>query len=167
MSTAPNDGQVFFAAGPAVPNSGVVAPFAVPAMTRADITLTSAQLKALNTTAQTLAVAPPAGFYINPIFAVIRYNYGGTAYSGSTGVMQLIVGTAVLGPAILTLSTTNIAASASSLETISLTSVLSTAAPVTSGYAAGALTVNFSSANAAAGTGTVHISVYYTIEPTT
>jgi hypothetical protein len=167
MPTAPNDGQEYFALGPAAPNSGVVAPYAVPAMTRADITLTAAQLKALYTTPVTLAVAPPTGFYINPIFAVIRYNYGGVAYGGSTGVMQLIVGTAVLGPAILTLSSTNIAVTASSLETISLTSVLSTAAPVTSGYAAGALTVNFSSANATSGTGTVHISVYYTIEPTT
>lgn len=167
MPTAPMDGQQFFAVAPAAPNPNSTAPLAAMGLTRADLTITSAQLKTLFTTALTLAVAPPTGFFINPVFAVIRYNYGGTAYSGSTGVMQLIVGTAVLAPAILTLSTANIAASASSLETISLTSVLSTAAPVTSGFAAGALTVNFSSANAAAGTGTVHISVYYSIEPTT
>jgi hypothetical protein len=171
MPTAPNDGQEYFALGPAAPNSGNVAPYAVPAMTRADVTITNAQLLAMNTTAITLIPAPPAGFTLNPIWGVLRYNYGTHAFAGSVGALSFALGTTTLAAAPVTLNTTNIAAAASSTEQFSFSGLLgsvATAAAANTTVTAQALTVSFSSANPTAGLGaTLHVSIYYTIETAT
>lgn len=138
----------------------------------AGMTLTSAQILALNSTPVTLIPAPATGYFLMPQYAVLRYDYGGTAYAGTTGVLQFLVGTANIDPAtasgaLLTFSTANIGATASSIETVTLvTASASSAAPPTTALAAQAMTVQLSAANATTGNGTLHITVFYNTEPT-
>jgi len=171
MPTAPNDGQEFFALGPAAPNSGNVAPYAVPAMTRADIVITNAQILALYATPLQIIPAPPAGFTLNPMWGVLRYNYGTHAFAGSTGGLSFLLGTTTLAAAPVTLNTAGIAAAASSTETFSFSGLLgsvATTAPANTTVTAQSLTLTFASAAATAGVGaTLHVSIYYTIEAAT
>lgn len=157
---------------PPVPFSSGVTPPATPGGVNAgsqvvDVIVTTAQILALNTTPVTIIAAPPTGFFIAPDQAFIRYNYGGVAFAGTTGALQLLIGTAVLAPTLLTLSTANIGATASSIEEVSLVTATGGAAPATTTLAAGAMTLKLSSANATTGTGSLHLTIYYNIEPTT
>jgi hypothetical protein len=137
------------------------------------VMITAAQLLAMNTTPVTIVPAPAAGQFIVPHFAILRYNAGTVAFAGAVGVLQFSVGTALVDPntnagALLTLSTANIGAAASTIETVTLvTATAAGSAPLTTALAAGALTVKFSAANPTLGNGTLHISVYYNTDTTT
>lgn len=130
------------------------------------VTITSAQILALNSTPVVVIPAPASTQVIVPHYAVIRYNYGGVAYAGTVGALQLRIGTlAPLAPTLTTLNTANVGVTASSVEMVSLsTAAVSSAPPPTTTVAGTALFVLLTSANATTGTGTLDITVYYTTE---
>lgn len=132
-----------------------------------DVVVTTAQILALNTTPVTLIAAPPTGFFIAPDQVFIRYNFGGVAFAGAVGALQILIGTTVMAPVPVTFSTANIGAAASSIEELALITPTGGAAPATTTLAAQAMTLKLSSANATTGTGTLHLTIYYNIEPTT
>lgn len=130
---------------------------------RADITLTSAQLLALQTGAITLIPAPGAGLMIVPLSVLIRL-LGGTAYTDAGGAVSFSVGTMATALAANTVFTGPTAGQRSQ-QTIAFAGTSTAAAPPTNENAA--LTISKATNNFAAGTGTCHITVYYTVESTT
>jgi len=134
-----------------------------------DVTLSSAQILALFTTAVTLVPAPGVGFFINPIFVKMTFVGGGVAYlDGGGGAVTFAVGG--LSDAL--------ASNAIFLVTVSpnrRTQVLSWAAAAIgvgiTGTAANpptednaVFTIGKATANFTAGTGTMRLTAYYTIE---
>ena len=131
---------------------------------RADITLTSAQILAMQTGAITLIPAPGAGLMIVPLSILIRM-LGGTQYTDAGGAVSFSVGTMTTPLAANTIFTGPNGATQRSQQTIMFAGTSTAAAPPTNENAA--LTISKITNNFAAGTGTCHITVYYTVETTT
>jgi hypothetical protein len=131
---------------------------------RTDITLTSAQILALQTTAVTLIAAPGANLMIVPETIVIRM-IGGTQYTDAGGAVSFSVGTMSLALAANTIFTGPSGAGSRSQQVVSFTGTSTAASPPTNENAA--MTISKATNNFAAGTGTCHITVFYTIETTT
>jgi hypothetical protein len=150
---------------PPVPFSPNVNTGAAPVMQASqcvDVNLTSAQILALFTTPVTLIPAPGAGFMLLPESIIIRVA-GGTAYTdGGGGAVTFAVGSMTS-----TLSANTIftgpTAGQQSQQSFAFGGLSTAAAPSTNVNAP--LTISKATANFAAGTGTCHITVYYTIEP--
>lgn len=130
---------------------------------RADITLTSAQILALQSGAITLIPAPGAGLMIVPMSVLIRL-LGGTQYTDAGGAVSFSVGTMAQALAANTVFTGPTAGQRSQ-QTIFFGGTSTAANPPTNENAA--MTISKITNNFAAGTGTCHITVYYTVESTT
>lgn len=130
-----------------------------------DVTLSSAQILALQTTPVTLIAAPGAGFQIVPSYFVIKFFGGGVAYTDAGGAVSFAIGATVA---------LALASNAIFLVTVSPNKRMQTIAWSGATDAAGnpsdsenqPLTVKKATNNFAAGTGTAKITVYYGIEPT-
>ena len=131
---------------------------------RADITLTSAQILALQTGAITLIAAPGAGLMIVPLYVLIRL-IGGTQYTDAGGAVSFSVGTMSQALAANTVFTGPSGAGSRSQQSIAFAGTSTAGSPPTNENAA--LTISKATNNFAAGTGTCHITVYYTVETTT
>lgn len=131
---------------------------------RADINLTSAQILALQTGAITLVAAPGAGLMIVPLSILIRVQGVTAAYTDAGGAVSFAVGTMSQALAANTVFTgpTN---GQRSQQTIFFAGTSTAANPPTNENAA--LTIAKATNNFAAGSGTAHITVYYTVELTT
>lgn len=128
---------------------------------RADIFLTSAQILALQTGAITLIPAPGPNLMIIPLSILIRL-IGGTAYTDAGGAVSFSVGTMATALAANTIFT-GPAAGQRSQQVIDFAGTSTAANPPTNENAA--LTISKITNNFAAGTGTCHITVYYSVEP--
>jgi len=130
---------------------------------RAEISLTSAQILALNGTPVQVVAAPGAGLRIVPYLSVVHF-YGGTvAYTnGGGGFPELLVGSAAYPFTDAAIFLVTVAPNRRS-QSMGFAEVLDTAAnPPTSENAA--LTISKATAEFAAGNGTARVAVYYTIE---
>lgn len=130
---------------------------------RADVNLTSAQILTLLGTPVTLVAAPGAGLMLVPQLVIIRIA-GGTQYTDAGGAVSFSVGTMATALAANTIITGPTAGQRSQ-QVIAFAGTSTAAAPPTNENAA--LTISKATNNFAAGTGTVHITVFYTIESTT
>lgn len=128
---------------------------------RADINLTSAQILALQTTAVTLVAAPGAGLMIVPESIIIRVAGITAAYTDAGGAVSFSVGSMTQALAANTIFTgpTN---GQVSQQVISFAGTSTAAAPSTNINAA--LTIGKATNNFAAGSGTAHITVFYSVE---
>lgn len=131
---------------------------------RSDITLTSAQLLALQSTPVTLVPAPGPGLMIIPETVIIRM-LGGTQYTDAGGAVSFSVGTMALALAANTVFTGPNGATQRSQQMIGFGGTSTAAAPPTNENAA--LTISKATNNFAAGTGTCHITVFFSVETTT
>ena len=131
---------------------------------RAEISLTSAQLLALNATPVPIVAAPGVGFRIVPCLSVVHFFGGLVAYTnGGGGVPEVLVGSAAYPFTDAAIVLVTVSPNRRS-QTMSFAEVVDTAAnPPTSENAA--LTFSKQTAELAAGTGTARVTVYYTIEP--
>lgn len=127
---------------------------------RADVNLTSAQILALQSGAINLIAAPGAGLMIVPLSIVIRL-LGGTAYTDAGGAVSFSVGTMATALAANTVFTGPTAGQRSQ-QVIDFAGTSTAAAPPTNENAA--LTISKVTNNFAAGTGTAHITIFYTVE---
>jgi hypothetical protein len=127
-----------------------------------DVTLTSAQILALQTTPVTLVPAPGAGLMLIPDKAVIRVAGVTAAYTDAGGAVSFNIGTMtqVLGANTVFTGPT---AGQVSQQIQSFSGTSTAAAPSTNINAP--LTISKATNNFAAGSGTAHITVYYTTEP--
>ena len=131
----------------------------------ADVTLSSAQLLALLGTPVTLVPAPGVGFMINPLLAIIRLLGGGAAYTDAGGAVSFSAGSASFALASNAIFLTTVSPNRA-IQRFFMPSATDTAGnPPTDDNAA--LTISKATNNLAAGTGTCHVTVYFTIEPTT
>lgn len=127
-----------------------------------DFTLTSAQILALLGTPVTLIPAPGANLMIIPQLSIIRVLGITAAYTDVGGAVQLNVGSMVNALTANTVFTGPTAGQVSQL--VVQYAGLSTAANPSTNINA-AMTINKITNNFAAGSGTAHITTYYTIEP--
>jgi len=137
----------------------------------ADVTLSSAQILALQTTPVTLIPAPGlAGWFIYPHKIIMRLLAGGAAYTDVGGAVSFSVGanlTVALASNAIFLVTvspnrrTQILDFAAAAAGTGLTSTAGN--PPTEDNAA--LTISKATNQFAAGTGTMHLTIYYTVEP--
>ena len=151
--------------------SFAVGPAGMTGLQVSDITLTSAQLLALFTGAITLIPAPGVGWFLNIDKIVMRLLAGSAAYTDAGGAVSFAIGslTVPLASNAIFLVTTapnrriqvvDWAAAAAG------TGVTGTAGnPPTEDNAP--FTISKATGNLAAGNGTMHITVYFTTEPTT
>jgi len=130
---------------------------------RSDITLTSAQLLALLGTAVTLVPAPGPGLMLCPETIILRM-LGGTQYTDVGGAVSFQVGTMSAALAANTI-VTGPTSGQRSQQIFAFTGTSTAANPPTNENAA--LTISKATNNFAAGTGTLHITVFYTVETTT
>lgn len=130
---------------------------------RSDITLTSAQLLALLGTPVTLVPAPGAGLMLCPETIIIRL-LGGTQYTDVGGAVSFSVGTMSTALAANTVFTGPTAGQRSQ-QVVAFGGTSTAANPPTNENAA--MTIQKATNNLAAGTGTCHITIFYTIETTT
>lgn len=128
---------------------------------RADILLTSAQILALQATPINLVAAPAAGLMIVPQSVIIRVFGLTAAYTDAGGAVSLSVGTMTTALAANTIFTgpTN---GQRSQQVIAFAGTSTAAATPTN--EAAALTISKATNNFAAGSGTAHITVFYSIE---
>jgi hypothetical protein len=139
----------------------------------ADITLTSAQILALFTGAITLIPGPSTGWMIVPRTIILRLIAGSAAYTDAGGgAVSFALGSGISAA----LANNNIFLVTTSpnrrfqafdwLAGAAGTGLTDTAAnpPAEDGAA---LTIAKATGNFAAGNGTMHITIYYSIEPTT
>jgi hypothetical protein len=136
----------------------------------ADITLSSAQILALQTGAVTLIPAPGiAGWFIKPEKIVMRLLAGSAAYTDAGGAVSFNVGslTVALASNAIFLVTTSPNRRLQIVDFFAAaagTGITGTAGnPPTEDNAA--LTISKATNNFAAGNGTMHLTIYYTIEP--
>lgn len=134
---------------------------------RAEVSLTSAQLLALFTTAVTIVPAPGVGYMIVPRTLIITFVGGSVAYlNGSTGVTSFKVGSTTLavgGSEAIWLTTVS---PNRKIQVLPWAGTTDTAAnPPTEDNAA--LTLSAATANFTAGNGVARVTAYYDIEPTT
>jgi hypothetical protein len=127
-----------------------------------DVNLTSAQLLALITTPVTLVVAPGAGLMLIPHVAIIRVLGVTAAYTDVGGAVSLNCGSMSVALAANTVFTGPTAGQVS--QQILTFAATSTAANPSTNINA-PLTMSKITNNFAAGSGTAHITVYYTTEP--
>lgn len=129
----------------------------------ADITLSSAQILALQTTPVTIVPAPGvAGWTINPILFILRLLAGSAAYTDVGGAVSFSIGTASQALASNGVFLTTVSPNRA-IQRIAGFSATDTAAnPPTDDNAP--LNISKATNNFAAGNGTMHITVYYTIE---
>lgn len=136
-----------------------------------DITLSSAQLLALFTGPVTLLAAPGlAGFFTNPIKFILRFLAGTVAYTDAGGgAISFAVGSlscALASNAIVLVTTspnrrTQIVDFAAAAVGVGVTGTAGN--PPTEDNAA--LTIAKATGNLVAGNGTMHVTTYYTTEP--
>jgi hypothetical protein len=130
---------------------------------RADIFLTSAQILTIKTASISLIPAPGPGLMIVPMSVLVRL-LGGTAYTDAGGAVSFAVGTMAQALAANTVFT-GPSAGQRSQQTIFFGGTSTAANPPTNENAA--MVISKITNDFAAGTGTAHITVYYTVEPTT
>lgn len=130
----------------------------------ADITLTSAQILALQTTPVTLIQAPgQAGFTINPMGIIIRLIGGSAAYTDVGGAVSFAIGSASFALASNAIFLTTTSPNRAIQRVWNYAVGTDTAGnPPTDDNAP--LTITKATNNFAAGNGTCHLTVYYTIE---
>jgi hypothetical protein len=128
---------------------------------RADVILTSAQILALLGTPITLVAAPAAGLMIIPELVIIRVFGLTAAYTDAGGAVSFACGTMSTALAANTIFTgpTN---GQRSQQVITFAGTSTAAATPTN--EAAALTISKATNNFAAGSGTAHISVFYSVE---
>ncbi len=128
------------------------------------ISLTSAQILALQTTAVTLIPAPGPGLMIVPEAFIIKVQGLTAAYTDAGGAVSFNVGTMTTALAANTIFTgpTN---GQRSQQIVSFAGTSTAANPPTNENAA--LTISKATNNFAAGSGTATITVFYSIEQTT
>jgi hypothetical protein len=128
---------------------------------RADLYLTSAQILALQTGAIQLLPAPGVGLMICPETIVIRVFGLTAAYTDAGGAVSFNIGTMTAALAANTVFTgpTN---GQRSQQIFAFNGTSTAAAPPTNENAA--MTISKATNNFAAGSGTAHITVFYTIE---
>jgi len=135
-----------------------------------DVTVSSAQILALQTTPVPLVPAPGVGFWICPWMVIMRFIAGSVAYTDAGGAVSIGAGTlsvALASNAIFLVTTSpNTRKQVIPLYAAAAgTGATDTAAnPPTEDNAA--LSISKATNNFAAGNGTMHISVEYTIETT-
>lgn len=131
---------------------------------RTDITLTSAQLLALLGTPVTIIPAPGAGLMICPETIILRMSGLTAAYTDAGGAVSFSIGTMSTALAANTIVTgpTN---GQRSQQIVAFAATSTAAAPPTNENAA--LTISKATNNFAAGSGTLHITVFYSVEVTT
>lgn len=128
---------------------------------RSDITLTSAQILALQTTAVTLVPAPGPGLMICPETIILRMSGLTAAYTDAGGAVSFSIGTmsAALAANTIVTGPTN---GQRSQQIFAFSGTSTAAAPPTNENAA--LTISKATNNFAAGSGTLHITVFYSVE---
>jgi hypothetical protein len=132
------------------------------ALQAADVSLTSAQIVLLQTTPVTLVPAPGAGLMLIPHVVIIRVVGVTAAYTDVGGAVSFNVGSMSSALAANTVFTGPTAGQQSQqIATFAATSTA--AAPSTNINAA--MTISKATNQFAAGSGTCHITVYYTTEP--
>lgn len=131
---------------------------------RTDIVLTSAQILALQSTPVTLIAAPGAGLMLVPETIILRM-LGGTQYTDAGGAVSFSVGTMSTALAANTIVTGPNGATQRSQQILAFVGTSTAAAPPTNENAA--LTIQKATNNFAAGTGTLHITIFFTVETTT
>ena len=131
---------------------------------RADLYLSSAQILALQTGAVQLLPAPGAGLMICPETIIIRL-IGGTQYTDAGGAVSFNVGSMSAALAANTIVTGPSGAGSRSQQIFDFAATSTAASPPTNENAA--MTISKATNNFAAGTGTAHITIFYTIETTT
>jgi len=131
---------------------------------RTDINLTSAQILLLQTTPVTIVPAPGAGLMIIPESIVIRTQGITAAYTDAGGAVSFSVGTMSTALAANTVFTGPTAGQRSQ-QILAFAGTSTAANPPTNENAA--LTIQKATNQFAAGSGTVHITVFYSIESTT
>jgi hypothetical protein len=119
------------------------------------VTLTSAQIKALQTTAQTLIAAPPAGFAIDLLSFVAELLYGSVTYTDAGGAVNVIEGS---GNALVT--GTELASVITNGSSLVKSLLLTDNVTLTS---ATAVTLTKATNNYAAGNGTLKLTLLYAI----
>lgn len=135
-----------------------------------DVTLSSAQILAIQTGAITLIPAPGVGFWINVRRIIMRLIGGSVAYTDAGGAVSFGAGTLTMALAANTIFLTTVSPN-SRKQMVDFAAaavgvgVIDTAAnPPTDDNAA--FTISKATNNFAAGNGTMHISLDYTIETT-
>jgi hypothetical protein len=131
---------------------------------RTDVYVTSAQLLAIKDTPILLIPAPGTGLMLVPESVLFRM-IGGTQYTDAGGAMSVSVGTFSAALAANTIVTGPSAAGYRSQQIFPITAISTAAGPPTNENAACYLTKITN--NYAAGTGTLHVTVFYSIETTT
>ncbi len=131
---------------------------------RADVTLSSAQILALFTGAITLVAAPGPGLMLCPETIVMRM-IGGTAYTdGGGGAVSFQVGSMTFALTANTIFTASTAGQRSQ-QIVAFAGTSTAANPPTNENAP--LQIVKATGNFAAGTGTMHLTIFYSIETTT
>jgi hypothetical protein len=158
------------AAGPAVTPAFAAGLQGCFGLSYIDVTLTSAQILALQTGAITLLPAPGVGFWYNVRRIIMRYIGGSVAYTDAGGAVSFGAGTLTMALAsnniFLTTVSPNTRKQVVDFAAAAVgVGVIDTAAnPPTEDNAA--FTISKATNNFAAGNGTMHISLDYTIETT-
>ena len=127
-----------------------------------DVNLTSAQIVLLQTTPVTLVPAPGAGLMIIPDKIIIRVAGVTAAYTDAGGAVSFAIGTMTSALAANTVFT-GPTAGQQSQQIVNFLGTSTAANPSTNINAA--MTITKATNQFAAGSGTAHITVYYTIEP--
>lgn len=130
-----------------------------------EVTLSSVQILALLGTPVTIVAAPGVGFAIVPSLIIMRLLAGAAAYTDAGGAVSFSAGTMSVA-----LANNNIFLVTTSpnrrIQTFPWPGAIDTAAnPPTDDNAP--LQISKATNNFAAGNGTMHITAYYTVEPTT
>lgn len=134
-----------------------------PQLHQVDVEITTAQLKALNATPQTLVAAPGAGLIIVPEQAILFLDYAGTAYDGIAAGEDLAVrytnGSGAIAMNIEATGFLDATADAVRVAMLPGTAI----APV----ANAALVLHMATGEIATGTSPLRVRLFYSIQPAT